>query len=118
MEEFMLNRILIGAAFAIAACSLAACGDYSDGSRTGHIIKLSHKGVVCKTWEGELALGSSNLMTMGPIFEFTVEDPKVLEAIKQKMNAGAQITLDYHQEMWVMPCRTENKGYYFAVGVH
>lgn len=29
---------------------------YSDGERAGFVQKLSHKGFVCKTWEGELAM--------------------------------------------------------------
>jgi len=29
---------------------------YSDGERVGYIQKISRKGWVCKTWEGELAM--------------------------------------------------------------
>src|SRR5262245_23040686 len=29
---------------------------YSSGDRTGYVQKFSHKGWVCKTWEGELAM--------------------------------------------------------------
>ena len=29
---------------------------YSEGTRTGYVQKLSHKGWTCKTWEGELAM--------------------------------------------------------------
>ena len=31
---------------------------YSDGERAGWVQQLSHKGWICKTWEGELALVS------------------------------------------------------------
>src|SRR5204863_7898086 len=29
---------------------------YSDGDRVGYVQKFSHKGWVCRTWEGELAM--------------------------------------------------------------
>ena len=32
---------------------------YSEGVRSGELIKISHKGVVFKTWEGELSQGIS-----------------------------------------------------------
>lgn len=32
---------------------------YSEGTRAGELIKFSHKGVVVKTWEGEISQGIS-----------------------------------------------------------
>jgi uncharacterized protein YwgA len=32
---------------------------YSEGVRSGELIKISHKGFVVKTWEGELSQGIS-----------------------------------------------------------
>ena len=34
---------------------------YSEGVRSGELIKISNKGVVFKTWEGELSQGISEL---------------------------------------------------------
>jgi len=71
---------------------------YSDGERTGYIQKLSHKGWVCKTWEGEIVL-----VTMpGAIpekFEFTVRD----EGMADKINAaaGKRVVLHYEQHKFI-----------------
>jgi hypothetical protein len=71
---------------------------YSDGERTGYIQKLSHKGWVCKTWEGEIVL-----VTMpGAIpekFEFTVRD----ELMADKINAaaGKRVVLHYEQHKFI-----------------
>ena len=57
---------------------------YSEGDRTGYVQKLSRKGWLCKTWEGEIAM-----VTMpGAIpekFEFTVPD----DAIADRINAAS-----------------------------
>ena len=36
--------------------------DYSEGERAGYIQKFSRKGWLCKTWEGELAMGGRGLL--------------------------------------------------------
>ena len=46
---------------------------YSAGDRAGFVQKLSKKGWICKTWEGELAM--ANLPgTMPQIFAFSVRN--------------------------------------------
>ncbi len=42
---------------------------YSEGVRAGELIKFSHKGVLVKTWEGEISQGVSGAQ----IFKFSVE---------------------------------------------
>ncbi|WP_035667638.1 hypothetical protein [Flavobacterium sp. 83] len=53
---------------------------YSEGFRSGELIKLSHKGMAIKTWEGELSQGISGAQ----IFSFSVldSDKKVIEDLK------------------------------------
>lgn len=43
---------------------------YSEGVRSGELIKISYKGVAVKTWEGEISQGISGAQ----IFSFSVED--------------------------------------------
>ncbi|TPG37874.1 6-phosphogluconate dehydrogenase [Flavobacterium pectinovorum] len=43
---------------------------YSEGYRSGELIRMSHKGVLMKTWEGELSQGVSG----SQIFRFSVLD--------------------------------------------
>ncbi|MCT4698319.1 MULTISPECIES: 6-phosphogluconate dehydrogenase [Tenacibaculum] len=45
---------------------------YSEGVRSGELIKISYKGVLIKTWEGEISQGISG----SQIFSFSVEDQK------------------------------------------
>ncbi|APG64161.1 6-phosphogluconate dehydrogenase [Tenacibaculum todarodis] len=46
---------------------------YSEGVRSGELIKISNRGVAVKTWEGEISQGISGAQ----IFSFSVEDNKV-----------------------------------------
>jgi len=43
---------------------------YSEGTRSGELIKFSKKGTFIKTWEGEISQGISGAQ----IFKFSVED--------------------------------------------
>ena len=65
---------------------------YSAGERSGFVQKISRKGWLCKTWEGELAM--ANLPgTMPEIFHFTVRNDSIAQAIGTHM--GPRVTLHY-----------------------
>ncbi len=72
--------------------------NYSEGERAGYVQKLSKKGWLCKSWEGEIAM-----VTMpGAIpekFDFSVRD----EAVAQKINllAGKRVVLMYRQHKFI-----------------
>ena len=66
---------------------------YSDGVRAGELIKFSHKGVVFKTWEGEISQGVSEAQT----FVFSVED-KEKQVIEDLNNyQGKMVKLHYFE---------------------
>lgn len=64
---------------------------FSDGIRSGELIKFSHKGYVFKTWEGELSQGLSGSQK----FAFSVMDnqPEVIEQLKA--NQGKFVKIEY-----------------------
>ncbi|UJH91974.1 6-phosphogluconate dehydrogenase [Antarcticibacterium sp. 1MA-6-2] len=64
---------------------------YSEGTRTGELIKFSRKGVITKTWEGEISQGISGAQ----IFQFSVLDGNK-EVIKElRENEGNYVKLTY-----------------------
>ena len=71
---------------------------YSEGERAGYVQKLSKKGWICKTWEGELALVTMP-GTVGEKFYFSVRD----DAVAQKINdaLGKRVTLTYQEHIGV-----------------
>jgi len=67
---------------------------YSTGDRAGYVQKISKKGWLCKTWEGEIAM--ANLPgTMPQIFAFTVRNDSIARILEE--NAGKQVSLTYEQ---------------------
>ncbi|HEX7952756.1 MAG TPA: hypothetical protein VF523_06765 [Burkholderiales bacterium] len=69
---------------------------YSIGERAGYVQKLSKKGWLCKTWEGELALVTMP-GTVGEKFFFTVRDDAIAAQINRSM--GRRVSLDYEEHI-------------------
>ena len=86
--------------------SFAACGkNYSNGERTGVVTKLGEKGLIWKSWEGEMlmALPIDVAGTTQPEkFKFNVS-PEVLEQVKAAMYSSKRVTLVYTQWFWAPP---------------
>ena len=70
--------------------------NYASGERAGWVQKLSKKGWVCKTWEGELAMVSMPGATPEK-FYFTVWDENVANQINGAM--GRRVTLHYEEKV-------------------
>jgi hypothetical protein len=71
---------------------------YSDGDRVGYVQKFSHKGWVCRTWEGELAM--TPVPGAAPeIFSFTVRDDAVVKRIQAA--EGKKVALHYKEKRGV-----------------
>jgi hypothetical protein len=84
---------------------------YSEGYRAGKLVKISHKGVIFKTWEGEISQGVSNAQ----VFEFTIEN-KEKDVIKllQKYQ-GEFVKLTYKERYRTFPWLGDTK--YFITKV-
>jgi hypothetical protein len=69
---------------------------YSEGERAGYLQKLSRKGWLCKTWEGEILL-SSMPGAIPERFAFTVRDPAVVKQLQSAMGQRVQISYEQHK---------------------
>ncbi|MET0332995.1 MAG: hypothetical protein ABW190_01885 [Rhizobacter sp.] len=88
---------------------------YSDGERAGWVQKLSRKGWMCKTWEGELALVS--MPGVAPEkFTFTVREEAVAEEINKVM--GKRVALHYEEKVGLpTSCFGETRAFVTGVRV-
>ncbi len=86
---------------------------YSTGERTGYIQKISKKGWVCKTWEGELAMATQPGIAP-QIFNFSVRDEAV--ALKLLKVAGQRVALTYDQHRGV-PTKCFGETEYFVTNI-
>lgn len=66
---------------------------YSEGVRAGELVKFSNKGVIFKTWEGEISQGVSEAQ----IFKFSVEDSETQVIEDLNKYQGQQVKLTYFE---------------------
>ncbi len=92
----LLITLLVVLGLVAAYAWLALKWSYSSGERAGWVQKFSHKGWVCKTWEGELALVSLPGSSVEKFF-FTVHDDAAAALIQQAM--GKRVTLHYEEKV-------------------
>ena len=71
--------------------------NYSTGDRAGWVQKLSDKGWICKTWEGEMALVSLPGSAAVEKFLFTVRDDATAAELTKAM--GKRVTLHYEEKV-------------------
>ncbi|MEO6145691.1 MAG: hypothetical protein ABIT70_01315 [Sulfuriferula sp.] len=96
--RIILTTLIILGLLAAGWIWLTLHWSYSEGERAGYVQKISKKGWLCKTWEGEIVM-----VTMpGAIpekFEFTVHDESVVDKINAQ--AGNRVVLHYQQHKFI-----------------
>ena len=91
LPKLILTLLLfLGTAYLLVAFNYS----YSDGNRAGYIQKFSHKGWICKTYEGEMAM--TTVPGVAPVlWVFSVRDDKVASQLSQAM--GKRLVLHYKE---------------------
>ncbi|MDD5507100.1 MAG: hypothetical protein PHD25_02075 [Bacteroidales bacterium] len=96
-------------------------GKYDEGTRAGTVVRVSKKGVIFKTYEGQL-----NLQTFGAVkgsspfmetFEFSVErkNDQIVKELESSSLTGERVNLRYYKRYMVFPWRGKTK--YFIIAV-
>lgn len=84
---------------------------YSDGTRSGELIKFSHKGLAIKTYEGELSQGISGAQ----IFSFSVMDSETKVIADLKELQGGYVKVTYIERYRTFPWWGDTKYFITAV---
>ena len=97
----ILIKIGLGVVLIVALVFLFLnMANFSSGYRAGVPIKVSHKGVLFKTWEGQLNVGGLTSTGQGAIpttWEFSIPDDLagVRDQIEEAITAGKRVKLSY-----------------------
>jgi hypothetical protein len=115
----MFKRVVLPIAVLVAVLALyfwaALSWSYSSGERAGWVQKLSNKGWLCKTWEGELALVSLPGTTPEK-FLFTIWDDDVAVQVTRAM--GKRVALHYEEKVGLPgSCFGETRHYVTGITV-
>lgn len=81
---------------------------YSSGELEGYITKISYKGILWKTNEGEMQVGTGNIAVLQTPFEFSIVEKEILDKVHR--NIGKKVRVKYRQ-WFVMPYRLGSSGY-------
>jgi hypothetical protein len=103
----LLGALLLLFGIPILRLSTGLLPNYSVGEREGYLTKLSHKGVIWKTWEAEMQIGTGNMSALQTPFQFSVEDKL---AIETKLLLGQRVRVHY-TEFMLMPYRYGETNY-------
>ena len=108
---YATGLILVVLAAFSAYVAISRSWSYSSGERAGFLQKMSLKGWICKTWEGELSLIA--IPGAAPEkFLFSVRDAMVAKRLEAAM--GKRVTLQYEQHKGV-PSSCFGETEYFVV---
>ncbi len=88
---------------------LAFSWSYSEGERAGILQKFSHRGWVCKTYEGELAMSIVPGVTP-TIWEFSVRDDAVVPRLGAAL--GKRVVLHYTEHRGIPTTCFGHTGYF------
>lgn len=116
----MNKRIILAAVLTLSlAFSAPAMADdcYSSGVRTGSIQKFSQKGMISKSWEGELVQEGIRTTTspegkrgLTNVWKFSVTDARVAAKIDEAVFNGKDVAVKYCQSLIRNPL-TQNTSY-------
>jgi hypothetical protein len=96
--RFVLIMVVVGIV-GFALYTWAALNyTYSEGERVGYARKLSNRGWICKTWEGEISMTNA-VGAQESTFAFTVRDPAVVE--KFRALEGKHVTILYKERVGI-----------------
>ena len=109
-KVFFISILLI----ALAVLAFLIFGTYSSGTRTGYVTKVSNKGVLFKTWEGELNFGffggaGSDGKEASTVWYFSVANDDVAKEVAEASESAKKVTLHYREKYVQLSFRGDTK---------
>jgi hypothetical protein len=92
--------------------------NYSDGVRSGVMMKISRKGYIFKTHEGQLNIGGfdqTNDIGVSNVWEFSVMDNLVLDQLEDAMDRSQRVKLHYNEKYIKLPWKGDTKYFVFEI---
>lgn len=77
----------------------------SEGTRTGMLFKISRKGKIFKTYEGQIQLAGATMMSKQSIWEFSVTNPHTYNDLQNL--EGKNVRLHYREVVDAFPWQGE-----------
>lgn len=118
MRKWVIFAIFLAIVFGILY--YLTFGYYSEGKRGGFITKLSNKGYVFKTYEGELRMGGlyegdGTMNSSEWIFSVSGKNKDAIAKLEEAIKNGHRVSLTYEEKFFTLPWNGDTK--YFVTNV-
>ena len=116
-RHFFRNLLIIILVLMIGIFAFTYFGIYDEGVRAGTVLRVSKKGIIFKTYEGQLNLDSFGALKgttpFAETFNFSVEKNKadVVRELEAVALSGERVNLHYIKRYVGFPWRGETKYY-------
>ena len=122
LKRTMWRVLLVVAVILLGWILFIYYASYSEGIRSGMVIKMSKRGVVFKTWEGQMNLqtfgaAGAGTSALSEVFNFSVEkgDDALYGELEEVSLSGERVNLHYVERYARLPWRGETA--YFVTDV-
>jgi len=92
----------------VLACTTGLWPDYGEGQREGYMTKISYKGVIWKTWEAQIQVGTGDMAALQEPFSFSTDSQELADKIKNSL--GKKVSIHYKQ-WYIQPYRHGDTSY-------
>ncbi|KAA6440125.1 hypothetical protein FEM33_05825 [Dyadobacter flavalbus] len=118
MRKWVIFAIFLAIVFGILY--YLTFGYYSEGKRGGFITKLSNKGYLFKTYEGELRMGGlyegdGTMNSSEWIFSVSAKNKDAIAKLEDAIANGHRVSLTYEEKFFTLPWNGDTK--YFVTNV-
>ena len=116
-KKIVFGLIILG----LLVLSFFYFGTFSEGSRAGVVTKISQRGVLFKTWEGQMslktfgAIQSENMVSDTYTFSIEKGNDSLIEQLQEAALSGERVNLLYKERYMEVPWRGDTK--VFATGL-
>lgn len=119
-KKYLIRILVVLLLLSVAAGAFFTLVPYSDGMRAGQVIKLTKKGVLFKTYEGELNLllmPSTNTQgTLTPnVWNFSVLNKEIASKVMQASATGERLELYYKERYFKFPWQGDTRYFVYEV---
>jgi len=111
MKKIVFKTVFLLAFIIAGYVATIYYANYSEGYRAGELIKFSSKGLLFKTWEGEISQGVSESQR----FMFSVEDNETVVIEDLKDLQGKMVKVTYKERFGTFPWLGDTKYYVIKV---
>ena len=117
----MMKKILFAIALIVVLfLAYALFGNYSSGERAGTIAKLSKRGIIFKTYEGQLntagfSEGTGSTSSLAWNFSVSAGNTEVIKGLEEALRSGKRVNLHYNEKFFRFFWQGDSKYYVYQV---